>query len=381
MLFALDYLKRMEEKYPGVIDSIASRPDIASSKFALAQHGVSFEDHRLLLSLRAWKTDKVIYCFEREIADAITVQTEKPDYEIPVTFMKCLPYPCIAVQNVPFTLLDRHSDHEINAYTGNAFIWLAEGRLFSTWEAKNGQFEWTSLDLDRVSTFDDCFDALVKSNLKDVGINENDIPIILRLLRVDRFSDLTELTSFHSSRLASRFGEKKTQLITGSITAANPQEQILQRVIHIILYLNCSNADIEAAEERLKAGAWSNVIGGEELEYVPKTKRKQALQESKETRAFDVGYRIGGKFKRSYSADPVSRGQESKGTGSRGYGKRRAHYHHFWIGPRNGPLAEDIMNPAPGERGLVLYWLDATEIHPELKDDLATVIDVETQGE
>ena len=37
------------------------------------------------------------------------------------------------------------------------------------------------------------------------------------------------------------------------------------------------------------------------------------------------------------------------------------------------------MRPAPGERGLVLYWLDATEIHPELKDDLATVVEVERQ--
>lgn len=381
MLFALDYLNRMERKYPGVLDAIASQPDIAYDNFALAPFGVSFEDQRLMLSLSAWMTDKVVYSFEREIADEITAQTEKPDYKIPVTFMKCLPYPCIAIQNVPFSLLDRQSGLEITSYTGNAFIWLAEGKLFSTWEATNGQFEWAVLELDRISTFDDCFDALVISNLRSVGIKEDEVPMILRLLRVDRFSDLTELTSFHSTRLAGRFGEEKAQYITGSITAANPQEQILQRVIHIILYLNCTNADIEAAEEKLKAGAWSSIVGGEEVEYVPKTKRKQVLQESKGTKTFDVGYRIGSKFKRSYSADPAAGGQERKGTGSLGYGKRRAHYHHFWIGPRNGPIAEDIMNPAPGERGLVLYWLDATEIHPELKDDLATTIDVERQGE
>ena len=34
------------------------------------------------------------------------------------------------------------------------------------------------------------------------------------------------------------------------------------------------------------------------------------------------------------------------------------------------------MSPGPGERGLVLKWLEATEIHPELRDDQAIVVPV-----
>lgn len=35
------------------------------------------------------------------------------------------------------------------------------------------------------------------------------------------------------------------------------------------------------------------------------------------------------------------------------------------------------MHPQKGERGLVMYWLEATEIHSELRDDLATEVGVE----
>lgn len=381
MLFALEYLNRMEKKYPGVLQSIASQPDIASSYLAMAQLGVDRDDFNLMVSLRAWSADKVMYSFERGIAAEVTTQTENPDYQIPVSFMKHLPYPCFAVRLAPFSLLDPQSHREIVAYTGNAFIWIAEGQLISTWEVGDGQFDWTVLDLDRLSTFDDCFDALIRRHLMMAGIADEEIPLVLRLLRVDRFGDLTELTSYQFSRLSNRFGERKAQAIIDGIKSSNAQEQLLQRVIHIILYLNCTNADIEAAEEKLKTGAWSSIVGGDEVEYVPKTVRRRALREAEGAKVLDVGYRIGGKFKRSYSEEPNADKPSDTAIGSRGYSKRRAHYHHFWIGPRKGPIAEDIMNPAPGERGLVLYWLEATEIHPELKDDLATVVNVERQND
>ena len=161
MIFALDYLNQMERKYPGVLDSIASQPDVASCFLAMAQLGVNRDDYNLMISLRAWQVDKVIYCFEREIAVEVMNQTESPNYEIPISLMKCLPYPCFAVQTVPFDLLDPQNDNEVGAYTGNAFIWLAEGQLISTWETRDGQFDWTVLDLDSILTFDDCFDTLI----------------------------------------------------------------------------------------------------------------------------------------------------------------------------------------------------------------------------
>ena len=147
-------------------------------------------------------------------------------------------------------------------------------------------------------------------------------------------------------------------------------------MIRIILYLNCANSDIESAEEKLRAGAWASVLDGEHTDTVPRSQRKQALRSIEGAQVFDIGYRIGGRFKRSYSGEPASRKGDGKGT-TRGYGKRRAHWHHYWIGPRDGVIADDIMSPGEGERGLVLYWQEATEIHPELRDDRVTVIPVE----
>lgn len=108
----------------------------------------------------------------------------------------------------------------------------------------------------------------------------------------------------------------------------------------------------------------ASILGGTPDKPVSKTKRQQIQRQNQEVTVQDVGYRIAGKFKRSYSEGTEESESRGISIGNHGYGKRRAHYHHFWVGPRNGPIAEDIMHPQPGERGLVMYWLEETEIHP-----------------
>lgn len=91
-------------------------------------------------------------------------------------------------------------------------------------------------------------------------------------------------------------------------------------------------------------------------------------------------YRIAADFKRSYSgADESAETGESTGRTVR-YHTRRQHAHHYWVGPRNGPIAEDIMNPGPNERGLVLYWHEVIEVNKHKKTDEAIEVDVKRQA-
>ena len=203
---------------------------------------------------------------------------------------------------------------------------------------------------------------------------------MLPIFGVNRFQDLTALTAEHGTKLIKRFGADKAQTIVDAINKSNLQEVLIARAINIVLYLNCTNADIEAAEEKLKAGAWASIIEGEPRE-VKRNKRRQKLREYEGTKVLDVGYRVAADFKRSFSGED-ERGDENGGekTGrSVRYHTRRRHAHHYWVGPRNGPIAEDIMNPGEGERGLDLYWHDVIEVNKHKKTDDAFEVGVKRQ--
>lgn len=271
--------------------------------------------------------------------------------------------------------MDPASQKVLEEYTGNAFLWLEGDVLHTTWQYQGDHYLYANMPLKDGMTIDDCFDSIVVENLKRY-FSVGEIEDVKKVFGVTRLSELTALSADAYLELKKRFGGRVDE-IAHSIQLANVQEVLMQRAIHIILYLACDNADIEAAEEKLKAGAWASSIGGEPRE-VKRNERRQALRETEGVTVQDVGYRIAGKFRRSYSGENGK--SESTGTGvTRGYGKRRSHFHHFWIGPRDGAIATDIMNPKPGEKGLKLRWVEATEIHPELRDGNATVVEVERQ--
>ena len=368
MIFALDYLNRMERAYPGVLAMMQRSKDPES---IMAGKGVSPDVAAGMLALMHWRQDKVIYNFEDSIAREIMEQTDDPDRSFPISCMRQLPYPCIAAHTTPIAIMDPGSQKVLEEYTGNAFLWLEGDVLHTCWQFQGDQYLHASMMLK--DGIDDCFESIVVENLKR-HFSAAEITEIKQIFGVERLSDLTSLSSEAYLELEKRFGSR-VQGISHSIQLANVQEVLMQRALHIILYLACDNADIEAAEEKLKAGAWATSIGGEPR-AVKRNERRQALRETEGVNVQDVGYRIAGKYKRSYSEEREK--SDSTGTGAtRGYGKRRAHFHHFWIGPRDGAIATDIMDPKPGERGLRLRWIEATEIHPELRDGNATIVNVE----
>lgn len=367
MVFALEYYNKMKKKYPHVLDGERK------NDFDMAMQGVELDDIDIMHILQLWKKDKVLYNFADQTAFEILNQTAPPDYTISSDFIR-LPYPCIAVDLIPIELLNGDGMNTVGTYTGRAFIWMEGTRLFSSWETAKATFETFDFDLSTLSVMDDAYDIMVKEELAREKFDDPEL--ILKLLRVERYADINYFDQKQINRLSYKYGDDGTIIIQSVVRRVSAHEALLHRVINTVLYLNCTNADIEAAEEKLKADAWASILGGNPNKPVPKTKRQQIQRQNQEVIVQDVGYRIAGKFKRSYS-DDGTRENNGIGIGTRGYGKRRAHYHHFWIGPRNGPIAEDIMHPQQGERGLVMYWLEATEIHPELRNDMATEVGVE----
>lgn len=371
MEFALNYLNAMERKYPGTLAMMEKNPskwmDICINR------KVDPADFNGMRALMRWRGDKVIYNFNPTVASEVFQETEAPNYKIPVTIMRHLPYPCIALKIMNFDIISPFDDRQLEVYTGNAFIWTEGDALHSAWEFDNGNhnFVHAHIDLKDGWTLARCTGFIMEKLLRQ-HFSTAEVAEIKK--EIGDFGDGMAFDEGSYDRLETRFGSR-FEHIKNAYYLSRIQETLTQRVIHYILYLNCNNADIESVEEKLKAGAWASILG-EETKEVKRAAKRQALRENEGTIINDVGYRIAGKFKRSYSGEGKNKTGNETGT-KRGYGKRRAHYHHFWIGPRDGAIAEDIMNPCDGERGLVLYWLDATEIHPELKDEKATIVPVE----
>lgn len=366
MLFAVDFLNRMEAKYPGVLS------EIQESKFPpeliLRQRMIPVALFSGMIALSHWRKDKVIYNFNQQIAVEILEQTDTPDKPLPLVCMRQLPYSCIAIHVSPIAIVDPSTQATLESYSGNAFLWIEGEYLCSAWQTHDDAYLAAHIKMKDGLTVDDMFVELVESNLSLFSTDE--ITEIKKLLGVKSFSELQFVS--HDG-LRRRFGSRFMQIMN-AFRIASVQEILLQRALRVILYLGCENADIESAEEKLKSGAWSSFIGGTPR-YVKKTERKAALNEIKKYHVMDVGYRIAGNYTRSFSS---TASKVTIGTGrTQGYGKRRAHFHHFWIGPKNGIIASDIMNPQEGERGLRLRWVASTEIHPELRDEDATLINVE----
>ena len=389
MVFPLDLNRHMEKKYPRIFDQLNKIDGTEYQVLHMFKSAIPQEDQIPVLALAAWRKNKVILHFDSEAAIAITTMTTPPEKSMPTSELKHLPYSAFALKTVGIDVLDPKTDAAKDFFTGNAFVWLDGDTLNTAWEKGNGGFQSACIELSKSHTINDIFDDSIILFLSHAGYSSEDLKLLKRLLDVSHFHELTEITQRHYTRMRSRLGENMPAVFNNAINTANLQDILLSRLINIVLYLGCDNADIENAAEKLKAGAMAGMLkdaqkpdtkndaADDEHLHVSRTKARSAIREIGDSTVFDVGYRIAAKWRRQAQSKSNSSTAGKGSGGKRGYGTRRAHWHHFWIGPRKGEIADDIMNPLPGERGLRRNWVDETEIHPELKVDSATVIPVE----
>lgn len=108
----------------------------------------------------------------------------------------------------------------------------------------------------------------------------------------------------------------------------------LTPIVNVILYICSANAD----------------FGGQERPVHParKTTRRGKIFAAQDVQNWDVGVRIGAALRRARQAgtEPRTEGAERTHSSPRPH-YRRAHWHHFWTGPRT----------KPEERKLILKWL------------------------
>lgn len=76
----------------------------------MARKGVPEDQFNLMSSLAAWRKYKVMYNFEKMVATEVMEYTERPDKNIPLSYMTRLPYPCIAVHTCPIDIKDPNTD-------------------------------------------------------------------------------------------------------------------------------------------------------------------------------------------------------------------------------------------------------------------------------
>ena len=377
IIFPLEFMKNAEMYYPGTLALCKPGFSEEQRRLILNVSGVKAADHNIMMALSYWQNDKVHYCFSDEVSKEILgAATMAPEQPLPMPVLKRLPYPCFSVSFSPFEIMGQRS----TSYTGCGFIFLTSGRdLAAIWQTSEGDWDWTTLDLQAQCSLRDCYDDIVERDMLSY-LDTYAIRRIKRVLGIRSFLEACHGTTALVKKVREKCGKMDASVLYHSMDKATFQVALLSYVVQIILYLNCSNADIEKAEEKLKAGAWASLLDGAPTRApIPRGAVRRALRDNENVCAFDVGYRNAGQFRRSYSSNRSTSDPSLSTVVTLGYGTRRAHHHHFWIGPRSGPLADDIMNPQVGERGLKLRWVEATEIHPELRNDLAAVIKVDRQ--
>lgn len=131
--------------------------------------------------------------------------------------------------------------------------------------------------------------------------------------------------------------------------------------INLVLYICSTNADF-GGERPVHPSRW------------PAGKKGKILA-ANEVRAWDVGIRVGPALRKALAAEADSRSEPATSTISSGTRAsprphyRRAHWHHFWTGPRS----------RPEERKLILKWLPPIPVGiPEFDETPAVIHKVQS---
>ncbi len=243
MRFPDQYLQEMNRKYPGLIKKLDTVTNPRQLAGVLSGNSVSPSDFNRKYAIYQWSKSRVFFRFSVSLGKALFDDTDTPN--VPVSFLRNLPTPSVAVSIRPLTIVDPETRKATAQYTGNAFIWIDAAGLSSAWETTEGEWVWLSVDLDNAERYEDCFENLVETQLRTNGIR--DIAMVKRLLGVEYFRDIKGITPRHISRFFNKFGERGRDAVMNALALSNIKGVLLQEMCFAVLYLNCENADVTEA--------------------------------------------------------------------------------------------------------------------------------------
>ena len=118
MMFPVDFLNQIEARYPGVLSTMQHSKN---PLMYMMQRNIPVSAFSGMIALMHWRNEKIIYNFEPRIASEIMEQTDAPDRIFPLSCIRQLPYPCIAVKVSPVSIIDPATQKPLEYYTGNAY--------------------------------------------------------------------------------------------------------------------------------------------------------------------------------------------------------------------------------------------------------------------
>lgn len=248
---------------------------------------------QLLAALGPWRKSKEVYQFDPDLE---AVLFEQDDLSLPAEILYQLPYNCLYISSrVAAGIIGffAHLEYDINtARPELRFLFVAE------------DYDWIGVPvhLDHQNLLDS-MDAVRQEGIRQTFQRH----------------DADTLIALEKSQ------EKDNKFV----------RDVLVRAMQLVLYICAANSAIEPSPEQALYTRRSDVI----------------KDRYSEIRKWDVGVRIGQAI-RGYrdnlqAEGPKKEGQPNNPRRPVAAHIRRAHWHHFWIGPKK----------EPGERKLIVKWI------------------------
>lgn len=265
-------------------------------------------------ALHLWRESRTVYSIDPALAEALCQQAQDTsDTEVlPSELLLNLPHRCIAVEmpEITFKVHTPRGD-VVRNFTGKFFVF--SGQVFGAPDIAL-QSVWATPDSRLVNMY---------------------LPILPGKPLRASYDALGELLKNDIPKNADAASVAKTESKLSLIAA------------QIVLYLQSQNADVRARP-------------------APKKNKKNG-KKSKPAKIIDTGFRYGSTIRAQTSRIMYQKPDEDTQSSERSPARapvrphmRRGHFHHFWVGPRDG------------ERKLILKWVAPTAIHPN-KDTETTI--------
>lgn len=248
-------------------------------------------------SLASWRQDKQIFTFDKDLEELLVSQADSA-MKIPSEVLKRLPYRTIFVKT---------QTREYDGFFVSIDTNVRKALSIRFTILKNGSDYPLYCPIDSNLTIEEALEV-IKASIRD------------------KFGK-TPLTGILSDTVAKQFEE-------------------MPILLQLVLYICSINAEVKESDTQ------KNV-------YRKPATFQQIKDKRREVRLWECGQKTGEIIRRFKVSSANNHSSVSTGTGSpKRPHSRRAHYHHYWVGPRDSE-----------ERRLILKWLPPTFINAHMSDD------------
>ena len=314
MAGALSYVKEFSEN---------AGMDFTDNKYEV----LLAQDGQMLSALAPWRHSKQIYVYNETLEQELTKDSSSAD-RIPTEALLHLPYPCIYIKTNHISAFGFQID--------GFFVHLEYDEDYQEAELR--------------------FLPILKDQLFGIGVS---LHISGNMTMAESYARFLEVTKERIEANPKHDAEKEMRFMEES--GENRERlNICRTLLPLVLYL-CSDESDVLYRGNLQDGKQRQKEKRDPAENRPPEVSKEAPVKDRysEVRAWDVGFRIGPEIRKYYTKSSEGGSTHPGEHTPKRLHIRRAHWHHYWRGPREG------------ERQLIVRWLAPMYINSEEEDDEA----------